>query len=548
MLKNYLINRDYSGSTLVYYIFGLTVLVIAFLVIKNTVLTNKSEVIAENAIQSAAKVSEKTSEPVTENVRAILHNSIAVLPFENLSPNPEDAFITTGFHQDLILLLAQIKDLSVIAHTGVVILQDNVRGEAIISTKYPSDMPISKIASALNVETIMKGTVRYADNRINIDVQLFGASGNKQLWSEAYDRELTDVTAVQAEIVEHTAMTLGADISDEEIKRISKPPTSSLEAYKLYLKARVLVSHLEAGMPSEFYQYLDQAIAVDPNFALAHALKASGHGIAHTFSNRSRLPSLDDVEKITAVHTEKALTLDPDLSFTHLALASLHFIHGRTLEAKQAYQRALQLGPNVNIILSSYAHFLTHMEEYDEGIPLAERAQALTPNDASWHARIGVPLMFAGKSIAAADHFRQGLQYQEHPWLHKLVGLAEYRSGNNAEAIKELRLAEQLQAAAGRGPDALTAYAYSRLGLQEDATRLANEVEASVTKGKYISTANWTFPNLAIGKIDKAYDILSQGLNKGVVALQYVKSNVMNDPVLEQPRFVELRNQIGSLN
>ena len=331
-----------------------------------------------------------------------------MLPFENLSPNPDDAYLTTGFYQDLILLLAQIEDLSVIAHTGVVILEDNVIGEANIGkARYPSDMPLAEIATVLNVGTIMKGTVHYTNNRINIDVQLFDASGNNQLWSEAYDRELADVTAVQAEIVEYTAMALGADISEGEIKHIKKPPTNPLEAYKLYLKSRVLVSHLEARTPSKFYQYLDEAIAVDPNFALAHALIASGHGIAHTFSNRNHLLSLDDVEKMTAVHTVKALAQDPDLCFTHLALASLHFIHGRTIEAKQAYQRALQLGPNVNIILSSYVHFLTHLGEFDEGIPLAERAQTLTLNDASWHARISVPLMFAGKPIAAADHFRQ---------------------------------------------------------------------------------------------------------------------------------------------
>ena len=480
----------------------------------------------------------------TEQTRAVLHNSIAVMPFENLSSDPNDAYFAAGIHVEIINQLTKIQDLSVISNTGIVVYGDR---KAVIAGKerYPSDMPITEVASKLNIETVMKGRVRYANDRINIAVQLFDASGN-QLWSEKYERDLSDIFMVQAEIVEHIAVTVGAKVSTTETKRIAKVPTHSLEAYVLYLKARVLVSHIETGMPTLFYQYLDQAIALDPNFALAHAIKATSYGLAHSFGNLVTLMSLDDVEKVAATHTDRAMALDPNLYFANMAQALIHFIRGRHLEAEQVFERALQLGPSSVEVLNSYSHFLSFNGKDDKAIQLSERAQMLTPNDASFHARLSMPLLYANKPIEAAKHFRQGLKYHEYHWLHRLLGMAEYLSGNNAEALKEVRIAEKMLADTGRGPDALAAYTYSLLGYQDDATRLVNAIEAKVVAGQFITPVNWTYANLAIGKYDSAFEILNQDVNSGLVQLQYLKHNIMNDPALEEPRFVELRNRIGS--
>ena len=124
--------------------------------------------------------------------------------------------------------------------------------------------------------------------------------------------------------------------------------------------------------------------------------------------------------------------------------------------------------------------------------------------------------------------------------------MAEYLAGNKAEALNQVRIAEKILAESGRGPDALAAYTYSLLGLNEDATRIVSTIEAQVAEGKFITPVNWTYANLAIGKYDKAYEVLSQDVNSGLVQLQYLKHNMMKDPALEEPRFVELRKQIGS--
>ena len=156
------------------------------------------------------------------------------------------------------------------------------------------------------------------DDQIHVDVQLLDASGSNELWSEAYERDFSDIFAIQTDIAENIATVVGANLSEAETARIKQPLANSIEAYKVYLKARTLVSHLEGGMPFEFYQYMDEAIAIDPDFALAHAVKAAGYGLAHTFGNRSGMASLADVERIAAAHTGKALGIGPKSLFCPL--------------------------------------------------------------------------------------------------------------------------------------------------------------------------------------------------------------------------------------
>ena len=193
----------------------------------------------------------------TEKANTVLHNSVAVLPFENLSPNLDEAYFAAGIHEELLIQFPKIRDMNMISSISVVLYED-------------SDKSTAEIASELNVESIMKGSVRYTGNRIGIAIQLFDASGKNQLWSKTYEHDLSDIFSIQAEIVESVSQAIGAEISAAEKERIEKVPTRSLEAYALYLKARV-TSNICPDMPPMFYQYLDQAIALDPNFALAHA-------------------------------------------------------------------------------------------------------------------------------------------------------------------------------------------------------------------------------------------------------------------------------------
>jgi len=514
--------------------------------------------VAEKAIKPSTEVTETMNETVTDETKAVLHNSVAILPFENLSPNPDDAYIAFGIHQDILYILSLIQDMSVISHNGVYNTDIHYADKSVMGElKYPTDIPLADITAELNVGTIMTGSVRYTDDQIIVDVQLYDASGDNQLWARKFDRDFANIFSIQAEIAENIATTLGVNLSDAEVARIRQPLANSLEAYMPYLKARVTRSHLEGRMPFEWYELMDEAIAIDPDFALAHGLKASAYGISMTNGNPSNLASLEDLEKVVVAHSDRALALDPNLSFAHWAQAQVHYAHGRTEDARQAFERALQLGPGLVELLNSYTHFLSFHEEDDRAIALAKRAQELTPTDASWLTRYGMPLLFAeGRAADAADVLREGLKYYQFPWLHRILGIAEYRAGNRDEAIKQVQIAEQKRMefekgsnSLRKGPDPYTTYVLSILGFKEEAERFANELEADYAKRKHVNATNSIMINLTLGKVDEAYDVLSNNLNRGVsLNLQYIKENFMNDPVLEEPRFVEMRSQIGGLN
>ena len=554
MVNNHIKNHRFTGNTLVYFIVGLVVVVIGFLVVDN-MQTNATEMVVESASPSAL---ETTKAMVAEEAETGMHNSIAILPFDNLSPNPDDAYIAFGVHQDILYILSLIQDMSVISHNGVYNTDINYADKSIMGKlKYPSDMSLADITAELNVGTIMKGSVSYADDQIMVDVQLYDASGDNQLWAWKFERDFSEVFAIQAEIAENIAMTLGANLSDAEKARIRMPLTNSIEAYKPYLKARVTKSHLEGGMPFEFYTYLDEAIAIDPDFALAHAFKAAAYGINLTNGNPANLASVEELEKAVVAHVEKALALDPNISLAHWAQAQVHYVHGRTEEARQSFESALKLNPGLVELLNGYVHFLSFHEEDDKAIALSKRAQELTPTDASWLTRYGMPLLFAeGHADAAVDVLREGLEYYQYPWLHRILGIAEYRAGNRDEAIKQFQFSEKRRADFEKGPNPLrrgsdpyTVYALSVLGFNEEAQKLASELEASYAKRKHVNATNAIMINLTLGKVDEAYDVLSNNLNRGVsLNLQYIKENFMNDPVLEEPRFVEMRSRIGELN
>ncbi len=469
-----------------------------------------------------------------EKPKTVIENSIAVLPFENLSPNPDDAYFAVGVHQEILDTLTKIKDISAITRLSVLRYEDD-------------DRSISEIASELNVETIMKGRVGFADNKMTFELQLYDASNNDQLWSKIYERELSDIFTTQSEIISHIAMALGAEVTAAEQERIDNVPTVSLEAYTIYLKAKAVPSIIGIVKPHTFYEYLEQAIALDPDFALAHAYKARGYAFAKRVARRIKGLTPDEMEKVALSHAEIALALDPNLGLAHRAIADIHRSHQRETEAKEAFERALQFNPNDVEILGSYARSFTALGKHDVADQISRRVLELAPNDANNYYLLGRALMYAGDPASAAKQFRLGNAIEPNFYRYLNLCLAEFLLGNNTEAEEAIRHAEQLIDASitTRGTSRV-AYAYSRLGLSEDAQRVFNLVEVRVANGSFISGEIRALSYLAIGEIEKAYNALSEKPKEGITFLKEIKANSLHNPVLEEPRFVELRKLMGS--
>ena len=201
-----------------------------------------------------------------EDQQRVLHNSIAVLPFENLSPDPNNAYFAAGIHEEVLNHLAKIRDLTVIARTTM--------------TRYTkSEKSVPDIGNELNVGTVMEGSVRYAGDRVRITAQLIDVTTGGHLWSEAYDRDLEDIFSIQSDIALNITKAMKAEFAVAEQQAIATRPTDSAEAYSEYVKALQLLGQVPMPLGAGL-AHLDRALELDPNFAKALGYTAEAYGVA----------------------------------------------------------------------------------------------------------------------------------------------------------------------------------------------------------------------------------------------------------------------------
>ncbi|MEO6871114.1 MAG: FlgO family outer membrane protein [Chthoniobacterales bacterium] len=311
-----------------------------------------------------------TTVPLASEVAtpAAQEKSIAVLPFENLSDDRENAFFADGVHDDILSKLARIGDLKVISRISV--------------QHYPTGARnLREIAEALGVVYVLEGTVRRVSNRVRLNAQLIDARTDRYVWAETFDRELTDLFAVQSELAGRIVQALEANLSPSEKAGLLVQPTTSLEAYDLYIRARDLFHWSGSGDPHESERALqlsERALVYDPQFALAYCLVSRIHSELYGFGydkNPARLAQ-------SRAAAEAALRLRPGMAEAHLALAFYHYYNSRdftaTIRELTLAQRAL---PNDAEIVSALGMIERRRGRWEESILHFERALQLDPCD-----------------------------------------------------------------------------------------------------------------------------------------------------------------------
>lgn len=466
----------------------------------------------------------------------VLPTSVAVLPFENLSLNPEDAFFAAGIHDETLNQLARLGDLNVISRTSVMRYQD-------------SDLSISEIAQELNVETILEGSVRYADDRVRIAAQLRHAATGEHLWGEVYERDFAEIFAIQADLATSVSNALQAELSPEERRGIERPPTRSLEAYALYLRAAAAIS---SGDAEEMYSLrwsddLDRAVALDPAFALAYARKAWNFAAMLTASVPAQQAAFEYFAEESA---ERALAMDPSLAMAHAASAFVHLANWRWSEAEGAFLRALELRPNDAAALAGYSLTKRYRGDYGEAIRSGLRAAELDPGSSSMHYQLGINYRYARDYEAAVRAFRTALVLTSaNADVQAQLGYTNASRGNVADAIGDLQLAERLYG--GHIPSLRLpqlAYAYARIERPDEVMRLFAAFEQRARETP-VNEALWALAYLAVGDQETALENLRIAVEDqapDLVILGEIKANPYADPVLDEPRFLELRGRIGS--
>src|SRR5437867_10329314 len=256
--------------------------------------------------------------------------SIAVLPFDNLSRDPDNAFFAEGVQDEILTRLAKVADLKVIARTSTQKFKSA-----------PENLPdIAKQLGALNV---LEGSVQKVSDQVRVTVQLINAMTNSHLWAEIYDRNLTDIFAVESDIAKTIADTLQAKLTGSEKTAISKEPTANTEAYELYHKGRSLWGKRTGADLRKAIEYFNQAIAKDQNYALAYAGLSAAYILSPFYAGADRRDASAKAKEAAL----KALRLDPNLAEAHLALGKVFFFSEIDLAgAMREYKRAIELKPN----------------------------------------------------------------------------------------------------------------------------------------------------------------------------------------------------------
>src|SRR5262245_7810796 len=463
----------------------------------------------------------------------VLPNSVAVLPLDNLTTNPDNEYVAAGLHEEILNQLAKLKNVSVIARTSVLPYGAN-------------RPPIPEIARALNVQSVMEGTVRYSGSRIRVTTQLIDAAAGTQLWSETYDREFGDVFAIESDIAMSVANALKAEFSEEERRAISKEPTVSDVAYTLYLRART-------GSPNA-HALLDEAVRLDPRFALALGFKARLY--AEAIINSTGGSAQNDwrsLAQLAVSNAERALSIDPTIGIAHDALGLIHQRLWRWDDAGDAFRRALTFSPNDTQVIRDYAWHAAFRGDHAESARLARRRVELSPGLAAAHMDLGIALEYAGDFDGALDSHRAALAITR-TWTisRQHAGLLEARKGNAAAARTDFDyLANQFGGNVAIVFLPELAVGYGSIGRAEDAKRFADQIFA-LAKDREIGAGTLAMAYLAIGDADGAaaqLELAAERVEKGepdqgFFSLMHIKSNWFGHPVLDEPRFVALRARL----
>jgi TolB-like protein/lipoprotein NlpI len=452
--------------------------------------------------------------------------SIAVLPFDNLSRDPDNAFFTEGVQDEILTRLAKVADLKVIART---------------STQKFTSAPenLSDIAKQLGVTNILEGSVQRVNDQVRVNVQLINALTNVHLWADTYDRKLTDIFAVESEIANAIAESLQAKLTGAEKSSIAKTPTQNPEAYELYLKGRFFWSKRTGTDLRKAIDYFNQAIAKDPNYALAYVGLADSYLLLSSYAADSPAESLPPARSAL----KKALELDDSLAEAHASFGLLATLELDLHRALDELKRAVELKPNYATAHHWLALAHLTLAQFDSSISEAKRAIELDPLSLVINADTGWILFSARRYGEAEAQVRKTLEIGPQFFLaHYYLGQVLQFKGRLGEAIVEFQKAFELN----NDPYSLAmlGQAYARNGQKDEAQKILARLNEEA-KSHYVAPYALALVQIALGNKDRAIEELEHAYHEHETNYLFaIKVDPMLDDVRRDPRFEALVQKI----
>ncbi len=470
--------------------------------------------------RSATRNDEATSVSTTEP-----RNSIAVLPFTNLSADPENEYFCDGLAEELLNALAKIDQLKVAARTSTF----SFKGK---------NAPVSEIAKALNVNTIMEGSVRKSGNRVRITAQVINAADGYHLWSERYDREMKDIFDVQDEITLAVVEALKVKLFGQEQAAVLKRHTRNPEAHEFYLRG---LSYFIRFTP-EFFQKaiksFDQAIAIDPRYASAYA------GLAECYTEMSFFAAPREWMPKAREAARQALELDDTLGNAHNSLAVIKMYYDRDYAgAEHEFKRAIALDPGSAHIHNWYGWYLGLMGRFDESLKEMKRAQELDPLSDLIDFGVGAIFHWSRKPEHAIEHCLRVLELNPNlRVVYWFLADAYVEKGDFASAIATIENAP----IALNDPVTLSAaaHAYGKAGERRKALEILSELERQSSQ-EYEPAFHIAQIYLGLGDNEQALAWLEKACDERSVWLIWLGVDPKFDPLRSNPRFEDLLRRVG---
>jgi len=455
--------------------------------------------------------------------------SIAVLPFWNLSADPDNEYFCDGLAEELLSALTKVRQLFVVARSSAFAFKG-------------MNLDAREIGRRLNVDTILEGTVQRAHDRLRISVRLVDTSKGFQLWAQRFDRDMTDLFALQDELALSIIGQLKVDLLETEKLALLGRDRGDLEAYNLYLKGRFYWAQRPQGIPKAV-EYFEQAIAKDPGSALARAGLADCYVTLGSWENGT-MPPVQAMARAKAAATE-ALKLNASLADAHATLAyrTTHHDWDWAL-AETQYRRAIELNPNYAITHHWYSHYLTALGRTEESLAASKRCLELDPLDLVINVHMAWHHHFARQYDEAVEQIWKTSEL--HPnsfWPPWFFGIAYQQQGRIGEAVTEFRKAIAMSgsvtfAVAGLG------HLYGSVGQGGEARTIFEELRIRAQR-TYVPAYDLALVCTGLGWTDQAFEWLDRGHEERCGWLTYLKVDPRLDSLRADARFGQMLRRLG---
>jgi len=471
---------------------------------------------------------QRSTKPGAAALASIAEKTIAVLPFKPLVPDNRDQVLELGMADSLIAKLSNIREM-VVRSLNSVRKYDGLEQDPLAAGR------------ELEVNSVLEGNVQKSGDRIRVTARLISVVDGSSLWANTFDEKFTDVFAVQDAISQKVANALALRLSGDENKRLTKRYTDNLDAYQLYLKGRYHWNKLTPPEITKSIGFFKQAIDLDPTYALAY------FGLAEAYRSSaptSDVPSKDVLPQAKAAAT-KALEIDESLAEPHATLAFIHtWFDWDWAGAEREAKRAIELNPNWGFGHIAYAQVLSFMGRHEEAILEGERARELDPLSLIIGTLDGLHIYQARLPDEASARLQKTLELDPNFWIaHHFLGEVCIQKQKYFEAIVEFSKARELSGGNSL-PLSMTGYAWVLAGDVAKARAVLKELK-SLSSQRYVPPTNVAVLCYAVGEKDEAFAWLEKAYQDRDMRLCRLKVDPRWDSMRSDPRFIEILKRIG---